>query len=307
MLQNPPDFLVDPIAYIQHYWPEIQPYMPYIILLAQLLIVLIIYWVIVRVFRRSLYAVGMGTEAAGSITLVLRLIFFVIAITFMVDAIDPDIATLISITAILGTALGLAFSQSLSNIVSGLYVIIARPFQIGDYVRIGSTEGIVREITLNYTRILLPDQTRQLLPNNKIINSEITNFRINIHDYIKEQEEKSKEADINRDYHKMIREGLKRLRTMASEGEAFRYTFDLTYHMRFDHGELRKTFDMVCESWKSEFVTKPNYIVWSAPNAGLTYRFAVIVDQPMKIIKQMPNFLDALTTIYDLPGTDPMQ
>ncbi|MDF1540652.1 MAG: mechanosensitive ion channel, partial [Candidatus Thorarchaeota archaeon] len=202
-MQTPPYFLVDPIAYIQYYWPEIQPFMPYFVLLIQLLVILIGYWVIVRLFRRSLYAVGMGTEAAGSITLVLRLIFFVVAITVMVDSIDPDIATLISITAILGTALGLAFSQSLSNIVSGLYVIIARPFQIGDYVRIGSTEGIVREITLNYTRILLPDQTRQLLPNNRIISSELTNFRINIHDYIKEQEEESKEADIDRDYRKM--------------------------------------------------------------------------------------------------------
>jgi small-conductance mechanosensitive channel len=31
-----------------------------------------------------------------------------------------------------------------------LYVFAARPFRVGDYVKIGSVEGIVREITLNY-------------------------------------------------------------------------------------------------------------------------------------------------------------
>ncbi|MHA1908887.1 MAG: mechanosensitive ion channel family protein [Candidatus Thorarchaeota archaeon] len=298
-----PDFLMDPIGYIQFYFNLFEGYF---VLAFQLILLLIIYWVVVRIFRRSLYAAGMGTEATGSITLILRLIFFVIAITLLIDSLDPDITTLLSLSTIFGMALGFAFSQAISNIVSGLYVLIARPFQIGDYVRIGKTEGIVREITLNYTRILMPDQTRQLLPNSKIVTSEVTNFRINVFDYIKEKEEESQDKELDRDYRTYLRSAIRQLKKMAADGEAYRYTFDLTYHMRFDHGELRKAFDRVCEEWKTEFVTKPTYIVWSAPNAGLTYRFAIIVEKPMSIIKRLPEFLDNLTTIYDLPDVPDM-
>ncbi|MHA2426387.1 MAG: mechanosensitive ion channel family protein [Candidatus Thorarchaeota archaeon] len=269
------------------------------------MVLLVVYWVLVRIFRRSLYAVGMGTEAAGSITLILRLIFFIVAITLLIDSLDPNITTLLSISTIFGMALGFAFSHSLSNIVSGLYVLVTRPFQIGDYVRIGKTEGIVREITLNYTRILMPDETRQLLPNSKIVTSEVTNFRIILDDYIKEKEEEVIDKELDRDYRKVVRKAIRQLKKMADDGEAYRYTFDLTYHMRFDHGELRKAFDIVCTKWEKEFVTKPTYIVWSAPNAGLTYRFAVIVKKPMTIIKRLPHFLDNLTTIYDLPDPVP--
>ena len=65
--------------------------------------------------------------------------------------------------ALLGTAIGLAFSRALQNIVSGVYILIARPFRVGDYIRLGDSEGMVLEITLNYTRILRPDHTRQVL------------------------------------------------------------------------------------------------------------------------------------------------
>jgi hypothetical protein len=298
MLQLPPDFFVDPIGYISFYWGTIGGY---VIFIVQMLILLAIYMFVVRIIKRSLQAIHMGTEAASGITLVLRLFFFIVALTITVNALDPDIATLLSLTAIFGTAIGLAFSQALSNIVSGFYVIIARPFRIGDYVRVGDIEGIVREITLNYTRILLPDETRQFVPNSKIVSSAVTNFRISVSDYIQEKEEESEKKGLDRNYRKVLRDVLVGLRKLARDEEAYRYTFDLTYHMNYDHGELRKRFDKVCEQWGSIFITKPTYMVWAAPNAGLTYRFAIIVSDPITIIKRVSEFMRDLTAIYDIP------
>ncbi len=120
----------------------------------------------------------MGIEAASGVVLILRLLFFIVAVTIFVSAFETSLATILSLGAIFGTALGLAFSQALGNIVSGLYVVAARPFRVGDYVRIGNVEGVVKEITLNYTRVLLADETHQLVPNNKVVGSEVTNYRI---------------------------------------------------------------------------------------------------------------------------------
>lgn len=292
----PPDFAVNPIGYLQYYlaggWV-------YVFLILQLVILLIVYIIVVRLIRRTLKRVGMGTEAVTGITLVARLVFFVFAIMLTVGTFEANLATILSITALFGTAIGIAFSQAISNIVSGFYVLIARPFRVGDYVRVGSVEGIVREITLNYTRILLPDETRQYVPNSKVVTSEVTNFRITVSDYIKEQEEIADEEDTDKNYRKAVKDALKQLGKITRSNEAFRYTFDLTYHMSYSHGELRKRFDTVCDKWASVFVTRPEYQVWAVPNAGLTYRFAIIVEDPMMIIKRVSDFMKDLTEILD--------
>jgi len=166
MLQTTsPDFFVDPILFVQFHWENI---FPYVLVLVYLIILTIIYMIATSLARRSLKSIGMGIEAASGVVLILRLIFFIGAVTILISAFEASLATILSLGAIFGTALGLAFSQALGNIVSGLYVVAARPFRVGDYVRIGTVEGIVKEITLNYTRVLLADETHQLVPNNKV-------------------------------------------------------------------------------------------------------------------------------------------
>ncbi len=292
----PPDFGANPIGYI---WFFLEGSWNYVVLGISLLLLLITYMIVVRILRKALKSVGMGPGASTGITLVTRLLFFVMAITLSIDMLGTDVTTVLSITAIFGTAIGLAFSQALSNIVSGFYVLVARPFKVGDYVRIGSAEGIVREITLNYTRILLPDETKQFVPNSKIVSSEVTNFRINISDFIETTQEDTEEAEEDRDYRRMLKKAVTQLKKLTQDEEAYRYTFDLTYHMSYDHGELRKRFDKVCDDWASTFLIRPDYQVWAAPNAGLTYRFSIIVRKPMTIIKRVSDFMNDLTTVYD--------
>ncbi len=297
MLQTtPPLFSNDPIGYIWFYLGQFESVIP---LVAWLLVLVILYFIVIRVLKRTLQAIGMGPGASTGIGLGIRLIFFIIAITVAVELLQPDIAAFLSLTAIFGTAIGLAFSQALGNIVSGFYVLLARPFQIGDYVRIGSIEGIVSEITLNYTLILLPDETKQFVPNSRIVTSEVTNFRININDYIEATQEGTEEAEKDRTYRSYLRTAIRQLKKLAEDDDAYRYTFDLTYHMSYDHGELRERFDKVCDDWSSIFLIRPTYQVWAAPNAGLTYRFAIIVRNPMTIIKRVSDFMNDLTVVYD--------
>lgn len=244
---------------------------------------------------------GMGIEASSGIVLILRLVFFMAAIMIIIGTFEASLSTLLSITALFGTALGLAFSQALGNIVSGLYVLVTRPFRIGDYVRIGTVEGLVREITLNYTRILLPDETKQLVPNNKVVGSEVTNFRIEMSKYIEERQEEIKDAEEEnqgRRYVRSLESTLDRLRTLTTDSNGYRYTFDLSIHMSYNHKEMRKKFDEVCDRWASVFLTRPIYFVWAKPVAAITYRFAFIVQDPMIIIKRSSDFMEDLLELY---------
>jgi hypothetical protein len=296
MQDTPPDFLVDPIAYLQFYWTQISPF---VFLVAALVIIGIVYIVMTRVAKRSLLAIGMGQEAATSIVLILRLIFFIAVVMLLVSFFEASYAAILSVSAIFGTALGLAFSTALSNIVSGLYVLASRPFRVGDYVRIGAIEGIVREITLNYTRILLSDETIQLVPNNKVVSSEVTNFRIDLAEYVEQKEEEAiRESEKKQSYRATLDDAWEQLKMLTTDEDAYRYTFDLTIHMNHDHNKMLRNFDKVCEEWTNVFLTCPTYIVWRKPNAAITYRFSFIVSDPMVIVKKGSEFMKALLADY---------
>ena len=285
-MQEIPDLFIDPIAFVAYFWLQI----------LQLLLLLLLYFIMTRVLRRSLRAMGVGPEASSGIVLITRLILFAAVVMVIISFFSSSFATILSVSTLFGTAIGLAFSQALGNIVSGLYVFAARPFRVGDYVKIGSVEGIVREITLNYTEVLLPDETTQLVPNSKVVTSEVTNYRIEMSDFIERSEEMESNGDSS--VRRSMRRALYRLKDMTGYDDAYRYTFELTFHMNFDHQNLRITFDNVCKNWTTKFLTSPNYIVWAAPNACVVYRFSFIVANPMDIIRYGSEFKDDLLQIY---------
>ena len=296
---TPPDFFVNPIGFIQFFWEQ---FLPYVILIVTLLILMLIYLTVTRLTRSSLKAVGMGIEAATGIVMVLRLVFFVVAAMIIIGSFEANLATILSLSAIFGTALGLAFSQALGNIVSGLYVLAARPFRVGDYVRIGTVEGMVREITLNYTRVLLSDETKQLVPNSKVVGSEVTNFRVDMDELIEltvEESLEAKEEGRTRSYIIRIDDAVDKFRdVLDADKDAYRYTFDLNIHMSYNHLEMQKHFDKVCKRYESIFLTRPTYFIWAKPNAAITYRFAFIVEDPMVIIQKNSEFMNDLLELY---------
>ncbi|UCH05813.1 MAG: mechanosensitive ion channel [Candidatus Thorarchaeota archaeon] len=298
MQQTPPDFVVDPIGYIQFYF---NLYAPYILLFLALFVLVVLYFIVTRLAKRSLIRIGMGQEATTGIVLILRLVFFIAAVMLLVSYFEANYAAILSASAIFGTALGLAFSTALSNIVSGLYVLAARPFRVGDYVRIGDVEGIVREITLNYTRVLLSDESRQLVPNSKVVTSQVTNFRIDLSEYVKQKEEEAAlKAERDHSYRETLDDAWRQLRMLTKNEEAYRYTFDLNIHMNQDMAKTMETFDQVCDKWSHVFLTRPTYMVWAKPTAAITIRFAFIVSDPMIIVKRSSDFMrDLLQDYYE--------
>jgi len=256
-------------------------YAPVIALIPFLLVLYLIYLVIMRSITVSFRRVGMPPEAISGVRLIARLLFFAVGLTTVLSA-----TTIISGTAIItggaifGTAIGLAFSRALSNMVSGFYVLGARPFRVGDYVRIGGDEGIVNELTLNYTRLLLPDMTRLVVPNSKVVDSEVTNFRIRVDELMYErgtQEERIKQGS-------RIRSALGGLKSLAKGTDVYRYTFDLQVHKDYSFEKVLAYIDEIRNKHAENFLEIPEIMFWSNNNLGSVYRFAYIVKKPLDIL-----------------------
>ena len=75
-----------------------------------------------------------------------------------------------------GLAVGAAWAGLLANFAAGAFLIVLRPFRVGDYVKITNVEGTVTEIGLFATTIMTPDHVATFIGNNKIFSETIQNF-----------------------------------------------------------------------------------------------------------------------------------
>lgn len=75
-----------------------------------------------------------------------------------------------------GLAIGAAWSGLLANFAAGAFLIVFRPYKVGDYVVAGGVEGTVMEIGLFNTTLLTPDSVETIVGNAKVSNDTIKNF-----------------------------------------------------------------------------------------------------------------------------------
>jgi hypothetical protein len=258
-----------------------------------LLFIYIIYLIVMRTVTITFRKVGMPAEATSGIKFMLRLLFFVFGITTLLSAttIIPTSALLTG-SALFGTAIGLAFSKALSNMVSGFYVLGARPFRVGDYVKVGDIEGLVMEITLNYTRLLQPDFTKEYVPNSKVVDSQVTNYRVRIDDLMAER---GKEFHPDVAASSRMRMALEGLRTLTKGTEVYRYTFEIQVNKDYNIDNVDAYFDKVCEKWAGEFIEKPEILFWSETMFGIIYRISYIVTDPQDILGKGSDFLHEIS------------
>jgi small conductance mechanosensitive channel len=78
-----------------------------------------------------------------------------------------------------GLAIGAAWAGLLSNFAAGAFLLMFRPFKVGDYILAGGVEGTVHEIGLFTTTIHTPDNVVTIVGNTKIFGDNIKNYSTN--------------------------------------------------------------------------------------------------------------------------------
>ena len=78
-----------------------------------------------------------------------------------------------------GIAIGAAWAGLLANFAAGAFLIVLRPFKVGDFVTVAGVTGTVTEIGLFATAINTPDNVSTVVGNNKIFSDNIQNFTHN--------------------------------------------------------------------------------------------------------------------------------
>ena len=100
---------------------------------------------------------------------------WIIGIVIAIHALGFDPASAVAALGLTSLALGFALKDILSNLVSGILTLALRPFEIGDQIVVGETEGAVERIRLRATHIRTYDGRLVLVPNAELFTSRVIN------------------------------------------------------------------------------------------------------------------------------------
>jgi small conductance mechanosensitive channel len=108
-----------------------------------------------------------------------RWIVLAFVIVAVLNQFGVETTSMIAVLGAAGLAIGLALQGTLSNVASGVMLLVLRPFKAGDFIDAGGLAGTVVEIGLFTSEIKTGDGVYIMAPNSQIWNSTITNFSRN--------------------------------------------------------------------------------------------------------------------------------
>ena len=109
----------------------------------------------------------------------LRIALYLILLTMVCDKLGLPVTSLVAVISLFGLAVSLSVQNVLANVVNGVLILAAKPFEVGDYIETASAAGTVDAIHLMYTHLLTPDNKRILVPNSELAAQRITNYSAN--------------------------------------------------------------------------------------------------------------------------------
>ena len=104
-----------------------------------------------------------------------KYILYFISILIFCDSIGIPITSMLAIFSLLGLAVSLSIQNLLGNVMSGISLLMLKPFDIGDYIET-DIAGTVKNIGLFYTEIVTLDNKRVYIPNETIMGSKLINY-----------------------------------------------------------------------------------------------------------------------------------
>ncbi|QNP40672.1 mechanosensitive ion channel family protein [Lysobacter solisilvae (ex Woo and Kim 2020)] len=151
-------------------------------LLGAVLILLLGMWLAKRLSRamdRAFERGHMEATLRGFLRNIAYAAMLVVVIVAALQSLGVPTTSVMAVLGAAGLAIGLALKDSLSNIASGVMLIVQRPIHVGDFVQAAGLEGTVEQIRVFQTRMRTIDNRVIVIPNSLITTAPIINFTAN--------------------------------------------------------------------------------------------------------------------------------
>lgn len=128
-----------------------------------------------KAVKRADFDATLITYLTNTVQVILQVVLVVAILGFF----GVETTSFAALLAAVGVAIGAAWGGLLANFAAGVFLIIFRPFNEGDFITAGGVTGTVKEIGLFVTSIDSLDNVRNIVGNNSLFSSTIQNFSHN--------------------------------------------------------------------------------------------------------------------------------
>ena len=148
-------------------------------LIIRVILILVIGIPLIRLIRSIAKRIVKDRLSPQSEQLVVRSVYYVAILILLITLLNEfgfRLSAILGAAGIFGVAIGFASQTSFSNIISGIFLISEKPFQIGDVVQVSSNIGIIESIDLLSIKLKTPDNRYIRVPNETMIKTEVINI-----------------------------------------------------------------------------------------------------------------------------------
>ena len=144
-------------------------------------VTLLIGIVIIRVILHSMRRItdriqGTNKTISGFLISSVRIILTFVLLIICFSMLGIPVTSLIALVSMFALAVSLSIQNILSNIVSGIVILMSRPFKVGDWIETPGTAGTVGRIDLMYTHLQSADLREIMVPNSEMVSGRIINY-----------------------------------------------------------------------------------------------------------------------------------
>ncbi len=142
------------------------------------LLIIFVIWIIFRLIAKAIRRVPeskLPAQRAEIVIKFVRYLFYIVIVLYVLGLFGINLKAIWGAAGIAGVAIGFAAQTSVSNLISGLFVLTEGSIHVGDTIIVGDITGIVDEVKLLSVRVHTYDNQMVRIPNSTIINSNLTN------------------------------------------------------------------------------------------------------------------------------------
>ena len=130
-----------------------------------------------KLFRDYIKKSSLPIPTTGLAYGILKGTILVIGFLIILTVLGISITPLITALGVGGLAVALALQDTLSNLFSGIHILVEKSIRVGDFIKLETgQEGYVEDITWRTTRIRMLPNNMVVIPNNKLAQSIVTNY-----------------------------------------------------------------------------------------------------------------------------------
>jgi len=145
--------------------------------IAGALLILVVFYILTKVAKRLITSGANRLKLDDHLTTLLvrasRITIMIFGFISAFGTLGINISALVAGLGLTGFALGFALKDTISNLLSGVLILLYRPFEISNQIKIAGYQGTIIAIDLRYTE-LDSEGNRILIPNSKLFTDPIT-------------------------------------------------------------------------------------------------------------------------------------